>query len=274
MNIKLNLILLIAGILILALIIIGFLIGYLQKRTTELTKQEVTQIQKPKEEITQVEKIGKVKFTTEDGVEIIGDFYEVNTSKYGGILIHMMPSDRKSWKDLALKLKESGYSVLAIDLRGHGESINSTKGLLDYKKFSNEEHQASIYDIKAASKFLESKGYPITNQFLIGASIGANLSLQFLSLNNDLKCAILLSPGLDYRGIKLENYLRKELGEKLLVITTKEDLQSYPSINKIKEIAPSSTILEYPGNAHGTEILNQFPELYDKIIFFLKEKLL
>ncbi len=271
MSTKTNLILIIAGFLIVILIAIGFLIGYFQKKTIELTKQESLQTQKSIETTPQVE---KVEFTTEDGVEIIGDFYEVPDSKYAGILIHMMPANRKSFRELALKLKETGYSVLAIDLRGHGESINSTKGLLDYREFSDEEHQASIYDIKSASKFLESKGFPITNQFLIGASIGANLSLQFLSLNNEIKCAVLLSPGLDYRGIKLENYLKKELGEKLLVIVTKEDLQSYSSINKIKEITPSSTILEYPGNAHGTDILNQYSELYDKIIFFLKEKLL
>jgi dienelactone hydrolase/uncharacterized protein YneF (UPF0154 family) len=271
MSTRTNLILIIAGILILIVIILGFFIGYFQKRTTELTKQEPIEAPKNTETSIQVE---KVKFTTEDGVEIVGDFYEVPNSKYAGILIHMMPSDRKSFKNLAFKLKESGYSALAIDLRGHGESINSTKGLLDYRKFSDEEHQASIYDIKSASKFLESKGFPISNQFLIGASIGANLSLQFLSLNNEIKCAVLLSPGLNYRGIKLENYLKRDLGDKLMVVVTKEDFQSYPSSNKIKELAPSSTILEYPGNAHGTDIFDQFPELYDKIIFFLKEKLL
>jgi len=269
MSIKPNLILMIAGVLILSLIIMGLLIGYLQKRTNQLTKEEL--LQKTEEMTSQTE---KVKFTTEDGVEIIGDFYEAPNSKYAGILIHMMPSDRKSLRTLALKLKEVGYSTLAIDLRGHGESINSTKGLLDYKKFSDEEHQASIYDIKSASKFLEAKGFPISNQFLIGASIGANLSLQFLSSNTYVKCAVLISPGLNYRGIKLENYLKKELGEKLMVVVTKEDIQSYSSIEKIKELAPPSTILEYPGSAHGTDIFDGFPELYDKIIFFLKEKLL
>ncbi len=271
MSKKINFIIFSGLFIFLVLLTLGGLISYFKKN---LTLKETKEQKELMEQTSKEQLFEKIKFTTEDGVEIVGDYYENKDSKYAGILIHMMPADKSSFKDLASKLKSAGYTLLAIDLRGHGESINSTKGLLDYKRFTDQEHQSSIYDIKSASSFLESKGFPIEKQFLIGASIGANLSLQFLSMNPKIKAAILLSPGLNYRGIKIEDFLKKELGDKLLVIVTKGDAQSYPSVNKIKEIAPSSTILEYQGDSHGTDILKQFPEIYDKIIFFLKEKLL
>lgn len=234
-----------------------------QKEET-LTKLQETQMKKSNVET--------VSFETEDGVKIVADYYKTANGKFAGILIHMMPADRKSFTSLAQRLQNAGYSVLAIDLRGHGDSINSTKGLLNYKNFSDEEHQASIYDIKAASEFLKKEGFSMENQFLIGASIGANLALQFLSQNQQIKAVALLSPGLNYRGIKIENFLKKEFGDKLLVVIGKEDLQSISSLDLFKNITPSSTIYLLNTKAHGTDLLDD--SLIEKVIIFLKEKLI
>jgi dienelactone hydrolase len=218
--------------------------------------------------------IKKVKITTEDGVEIIGDFYFNKESKYAGILVHMMPSDRKSLKELANKLLENGYSSIAIDLRGHGESINSTKGILDYTKFSDKEHQDSIFDLRAASNFLKDEGFPEKNQFLIGASIGANLSLQFVSQRPEIKAVVLLSPGKNYRNIEIDKFLDKNIENKILVVLSKEDKQSYNSYEIFKEKTPSSTILVYEGGHHGTDLLKVYPDLTQSIVNFLKERLI
>jgi len=217
--------------------------------------------------------IEKVKITTDDGVEIIGDLYFNKESKYAGILIHMMPADRKSFRDLALKLLENGYSSIAIDLRGHGESTKSIRGILDYTKFSNKEHQDYIFDLRTASNFLKDKGFREKNQFLIGASIGANLSLQFISQKPEIKAAILLSPGKNYKDIEIEKFLDKSIENKILIVLSKEDIQSYNSFDIFKEKTPSSTILTYEGKHHGTDLLKAYPELTLHIINFLKERL-
>jgi dienelactone hydrolase len=267
----------------LSIIIVIFLIFYLNfifKNKIELLKINQKMVSSNNDSIFNKDNSSdnvnkkRIKVFTEDGVEIIGDYYQVADSKFVGILIHMMPADRKSFNELAQLLNNYNYSAIAIDLRGHGESLNSSSGKLDYKKFSDEEHQNYIFDIKAISKFLESQGFPLKNQFLIGASIGANLSLQFLANNKEVKAAVLLSPGVNYRGIKIENFLESELGNKLLVISTKNDFQSYSSLEIFKQKAPSTTIIVYDDNTHGTDIFKNHTELYQKIISFLKERLI
>ncbi len=251
--------------IIIVFIIIIYYLSYLIKNKITITEDQINN----KEFIER-----KVKIFTEDGVEIIGDYYYVPKSKFAGILVHMMPTDRKSLKEMAKILNTNGYSALAIDLRGHGESVNSSKGRLDYRNFSNQEHQNSILDIKAASRFLENEGYSLKNQFLIGASIGANLSLQFLSQNQDIKAAVLISPGRNYRDIEIENFLNKDLENKILVISSKQDSQSFNSLEIFNLKTPSATLIIYEGNLHGTNIFNKYPDLYQKIINFLRDKLI
>src|SRR3989344_5964043 len=96
----------------------------------------------------------KVSFLTEDGVTVVGDYYEGGGEK-AVLLLHMMPSTRASWVSFANQLVADGFSALAIDLRGHGESIVGSLGALDYNNFSDAEHRARIHDVETAVKLLE-----------------------------------------------------------------------------------------------------------------------
>lgn len=68
----------------------------------------------------------RVSFTTKDGVRIVGDFYDASQPEASKppfvILLHMYQKDRTSWAPLIEELVKDNISVLAIDLRGHGES--------------------------------------------------------------------------------------------------------------------------------------------------------
>ena len=137
----------------------------------------------------------KVTLKTEDGLDIVGLYYLGPSSK-GTLLLHMMPATKESWEEFAVKLQAEGYQVLAIDLRGHGESSGGPEG---FRNFSDVDHQKSMFDIDAGIEFLEKKGAARNNLVLIGASIGANLALWSLTENKEIKMPVLLSPGLDYR---------------------------------------------------------------------------
>lgn len=216
----------------------------------------------------------KVNFITKDGVTIVANYYPNKSAKFVGILIHMRPQTKESFDEFAKILQKEGYAVLAIDLRGHGESVNSILGKLDYQKFSEDEEKKSIDDINSASLFLEKEGYPKENQFLIGASIGANLSFQFLSENPNIKAAVLLSPGLNYRGVILENFKKEGLGEKIFVAAAQDDNPAVSAGRKLKEWYPNIYYLEYQSGGHGTDLFNSHPELKEKIIIWLREKLI
>jgi alpha-beta hydrolase superfamily lysophospholipase len=136
----------------------------------------------------------EVNLITSDDVPIAG-FYIPGSLPAGVVLLHMMPADKSSYADLASKLGELGLHVLAIDLRGHGES-----GGGDYQEFNDEQHKKSIFDVMAAVEYLR-KQSPNVEIGFIGASIGASLAMQFAAAN-EVKFLVLLSPGLKYRGIE------------------------------------------------------------------------
>lgn len=213
---------------------------------------------------------GFVSFTTDDGVRIAADYRRAE-GNYAAILLHMMPADRKSYRGIAAKLENNGISSLAIDLRGHGESSGGPTG---YENFSDEDHQKSIKDVEAASKFLAEKGFDKAHQFLVGASIGANLALQFLVENEEVPAAVLLSPGLDYRGIKTEPLITRVGKGKFLLIAASEDDAGRADMarelyNKVPQGA-NATLLVYKNAGHGTAMFGkETPDLEEEIIRFL-----
>lgn len=216
----------------------------------------------------------KINFITKDGVEVVANYYSNKAARYVGILIHQRPLTKESFDDFAKFLNKEGYALLALDLRGHGESTQSAFGKLDYNKFTPEEEQKSIIDLEAASLFLEKNGFPKERQFLIGASIGANLSFQFLSENPEIKGAVLLSPGLNYRGIILEKFKREGIGNKIFVVSALDDSQAVEGGRALKSWYPEAVYLEYQSGGHGINLFKTQKDLQEKILNWLREKLI
>lgn len=217
----------------------------------------------------------RIILKTKDGVEIIGDYYSAGKADAPAlVLLHMMPADRNSYKTFAQKAKEAGFQSLAIDLRGHGESVNSEKGKLDYKKFGDKEHQESVLDVEAAVEFFREKGVAAKKIYFVGASIGANLALWRLAGHPEFKKAVLLSPGLDYRGIETAPFAEKLKEEQAVFLVAAEgDFYSAESVRKLFDIAKSKKEIKiYSGSEHGTDLFKKNPELMEDIIRFLEEK--
>ncbi len=63
----------------------------------------------------------KTTFTTEDGIKISANYWPAK-SENAVVLLHMLGRNKESWTSFAEKLKKAGFNVLAIDMRGHGES--------------------------------------------------------------------------------------------------------------------------------------------------------
>ncbi|MDI6717562.1 MAG: alpha/beta fold hydrolase [Patescibacteria group bacterium] len=219
----------------------------------------------------------KVSFVTADDKKINADYYIVDKNKYTNpkgwlVLTHMMPAVKESWEDLANELQVEEYESLAIDLRGHGESAEGSDGFVN---FSDKEHRNSINDLKAAISFLKDNGAEPEKIFFIGASIGANLSLQYVSENEDAKIVVLLSPGINYRGIKAEAPARKlRLNQKALIISSEDDEGNDNEAKKIFESIPENVQKElkiYKTGGHGTDILTGQPDLKNVIINFINK---
>ncbi|MBI3671574.1 alpha/beta fold hydrolase, partial [Candidatus Azambacteria bacterium] len=173
------------------------------------------------EEILEVKNMEKVIFKTKDGVDIHGSYFKTGDNNAPAvILLHMMPATKESWYDMQEKMATAGFQSLAIDFRGHGESILKNGLEINYQNFNDKEQQEKIYDVEAAVKFFEEKGIPKGKISLVGASIGANLALQYQSENKEIKTSVLISPGLDYRGVTTEDKISKLSGEQSVLFAS------------------------------------------------------
>ncbi|MBI4159274.1 alpha/beta fold hydrolase [Candidatus Woesearchaeota archaeon] len=202
-----------------------------------------------------------VNMQTEDSLNIVGDYFEGNSK--GIILLHMFQKTKLSWRTFAEKLNKEGYSVLAIDFRGHGESDDNWKNFVE-KDFVN-----MVEDVKAAKAFLKIHG--ITEIGIIGASIGANTALNYGMEDEDVRFAVLLSPGMNYKGIELEH---SDFDRPVLIVASKDDAQSF---NDSKEIynqlrSKEKQLKIFEKNGHGTDMFKN-PELEPLLIEFVKKNL-
>jgi len=217
----------------------------------------------------------KVKLTTSDGLFIDANYFKVEQPVGWIILSHMMPATKESWDDLAKTFQDLKYECLAIDLRGHGESTGGPDG---FKNFSDEDHQKTILDLEAAVKFLKEKGAISEKTIFIGASIGANLSLEYISKYPEFKKAVLLSLGIDYKGIRAIPLVEKlKVDQAVFFIGACDDERNLGNMaNQIIEITKSvplgvkKEIKIFDNGGHGTDILLNQPELKNLIIQFIQ----
>ncbi len=222
----------------------------------------------------------RVELKTQDSVAIIGDYYAPSqASARGLLLLHMMPADRTSWRAFAEKVQRAGWHVLAVDLRGHGQSQGGPDG---YKNFSDAEHQASRFDVEAGVEFLKEalrsrfqRDSGNGELYLGGASIGANLALQYLAEHADVKAAFLLSPGLDYRGVKTESEARAlKPGQSVYFAASRDDQYSADTIQKLSGVTPVGVRKEiklFETAGHGTTIFEREPQFMDIVVSWLQQ---
>lgn len=209
-----------------------------------------------------------ISIKTEDGFEIIGSFYK-SESDTGVVLLHMLNRNRNDWNAFARQLQKEGYNVLSIDLRGHGQSLKKDGRTAEWQTFSEKDFNDIILDVKAAKEFLESKG--VNKISLVGASIGANIALNYAAEDIEIKTVILLSPGLDYRGVKVDDNA-KDYGNRPILIVASEDDEYSATASKtlIEQAVGKKELKMYTNAGHGTRM---FPNTdLDKVIIdWLKE---
>jgi hypothetical protein len=148
----------------------------------------------------------KIRFTTVDGVEIQGMFYQ--GKKRNGptvMMLHALGEDsrKKAWISLAETLNAE-CSVLTFDFRGHGQSttidpslfwkyprnIASVRGApkkenIDFKDMGKDYYPVLVNDIAAAKAFLDNRNdtgvCSTSNLIVLGADTGATLGAIWLN---------------------------------------------------------------------------------------------
>lgn len=217
----------------------------------------------------------KVTFQTADGVTSVGTFVPPAKVRAPAILmLHQLGLDKSTYQELFAPLRAAGFGLLALDFRGHGESVEVGQRKISWEDFQKKDWQGLLLDVQAALETLVKKRGVDPEQIgIIGASIGANVALQALTQEKAIKSGVLLSPGLDYRGIVTEEAAKKASGQPVLLVAAKGDTYAYDSSNQLAQSIGPDTFYEVSGDAHGTLMLGHDPDLAGRIVEHFSQSL-
>lgn len=161
-----------------------------------------------------VEKGEKVTVTTEDKIELAGTFWapKSKTEAPGALLIHGAGGRRADLQDLADRLCKAGFAVLAIDLRGHGESVTADTDWTKLEPAAQQELWSfATRDVKAGTKFLEArKEVHGASIVLVGHREGCALVARHAAKDENVRGIALLDPPSGESGA---SQLDKDLAE-------------------------------------------------------------
>jgi dienelactone hydrolase len=201
----------------------------------------------------------RVSMRAEDGATLTGAYYESTRRPAPGIvLLHMQRRSHADWDAAASQLADAGFAVLALDFR-------------------NTDDFASLsMDVRAAKAFLRERAeVEPTRIGLAGASMGANLAVLDAADDPGVLSVALLSPGIDYRGLRTEPAMRKYAARPALLVGSTKDPYARRSIRHLTTIGTGTREVRLTDSvAHGTTLLSRDPELIGALVDWFKRTLL
>ncbi len=207
-----------------------------------------------------------VTLTSADGVPLAGELYESSNRPAPGIvLVHMLGRSKDEWESVAERLQDAGASVLAIDLRGHGHSSGSAALL-----------SPMVEDVRAAVAWLAARpGVRPGALGVVGASLGANLAALAAADAPIVGALALVSPSLDYRGVRLDAGVIRKLADRPLWLAA--STQDPYALRTLRELAAGNgpreqRLSDMP--AHGTHLLAADQDLVRGLVDWLRRTLL
>ncbi len=217
-------------------------------------------------DITNISELNDTKdiwmMRTGDGIRIRGKFYEGGENAV--LLLPMAGQDWESMEPLALELQKEGFSVLSLTPRGHGP-INLFSGGY-YRNFNEDQWHAILNDVLTSVHALQKKGYDVS---IVGASIGANFALTYAATDPTIQKIVLISPGIEYRGINIEFPNKAYRGE-TLYLASSEDTYAYDSTKQLhEESLATKEFKEYTNAGHGSQMFER-PEVMQDIVEWIK----
>jgi dienelactone hydrolase len=212
----------------------------------------------------------KVTIRTDDGLSLAATWYEPATRAPAVILVHMLHKSRRDWDAVATRLAAEGIGALALDLRGHGESSGTAP------EGEPADYSVLVRDVTAARHYLSSRGDVQQSRLgIAGASIGANLAVLVAAADPAIASIALLSPSIDYRGLRIDAAMKKYATRPALLIASDEDAYASRSVKDLQKAGTGTRqalILNHAG--HGTVMLGRDPDLAQTLVDWFRRTLL
>jgi pimeloyl-ACP methyl ester carboxylesterase len=163
-------------------------------------------------------------------------------------------------------------AVLALDLRGNGESTN----LGNWQDFQLEDYRGMYGDVMNALKYLKQKRPTITEYYIVGASMGSTAGIMAAARSPTVIKVVMLSPGMNYRGVGISDAV-SEYAHSMFVAACRDDLASAAAASQVYGLtsAIDKKLKIYECQAHGTDMFDatksDVEPLESQLMMFLKK---
>ncbi len=173
----------------------------------------------------------------------------------------MLGRSKEDWQSVAQRLAEANISSLAIDLPG--ASLPGDAAAL----------VAWHTDVRAAVEHLS--GRPDVRVVgVAGASLGANLAVLAAAADPRVRSLALVSPSLDYRGVRIEAPMRQYGGRPALLIASLRDPLAARTVRELTKEAPGPREARWADTmAHGATLLAREPDLVRALVDWFQRTL-
>lgn len=179
------------------------------------------------------------------------------------VLVGMLGRPKDDWDGIAQRLADGNITALALDLPGQ-VIPDDPKALAAWAD-----------DVRAAVDFLQ--GRPETRPGavgIVGASLGASLAAWAGATSGNVRGMVLVSPAMDYRGLRLEPPMRQLAGRPLLMVASQQDPYAARTVRDLMKDAPPGREAQWSDvAAHGTLLLSREPDLVRVITEWLQRTL-
>lgn len=142
-----------------------------------------------------------VTLQTKDGWSLAATYFPSKEKDTAVVLLHDLGKSSANFASFRNALAKAGFSFVAVDLRGHGQSTNPDT----YKTFAREgtdnPFNKMTQDAQAAAEFLQTKGFTIDKIFLLGTGLGANVAAKTAGLLPEVGGIALISPNVNIRDV-------------------------------------------------------------------------
>jgi dienelactone hydrolase len=214
----------------------------------------------------------QVSFAARDGQQVTGALFLPDRKPAPAvILLPMMTRTHVDWDVTAARLAEAGIAALAIDFRRGGAP--RTDPSADPAAEPIGDCADLALDVEAAHAFLAARADIAAGRIGIGgASIGANVAAIVAAEIPAVRSIALLSPSLEYRGLRVEAPMRKFAHRPAFIIVSDDDPYAMRSGKAIATYGDGHRDLRVvSGAGHGTVMLTRQPDLIAALVdWFLR----
>lgn len=265
--------------------------------------------QAPPKKVTSEDKT----LTAKDGASIAITYYKSTAGQDASVLVmlHGKGGNRLIWKSHAEGFQKNDYAVVAVDLRGHGESAGATGGAATGKKNDSSSPKARDYaamvagDMEAVKKFLfeehQKKQLNMNKLGIIASDMSTPVAIAYLELDwekkpyddaptlsqqtprgQDVQALVLLSPEATAPGVNVSRSLGviRVLDRSVMLGVGSKNKADLTAANKMYELlAPKKEeqtqieIHRYDTPLEGTNLLGKNLGVEKHMLDFLNKHL-